>query len=51
MELELTTKVDVEEIDAAIRKVEQLTDMLEKANSLVCELASREVNLKLNVEV
>lgn len=50
-ELKLTAKVDTEEVDAAINKVEQLNDLLEKANSLVRGLALQEINLKLNVEV
>lgn len=46
----LTAHIDLTEVDRATEKVERLNELLKEARSLAGELASREINLSVNVE-
>lgn len=48
--IELKAKVNRQELDEAIEKLNELVGLLEKANSLKNELASKEINLTVNVQ-
>ncbi len=47
--IEIKAHIDTSEISEATAKLEQLIELLEKANSLICELANNEI--KLSVEL
>lgn len=46
----LSVKIDASEMDDVTRKAERLNALLEEASSIVNELASREINLSVNVK-
>lgn len=48
--VELKAKVNRQELDEAIEKLNELVDLLEKANSLKNELVSGEINLTVSVQ-
>lgn len=48
-EVKLTAKIDTEEIDEAIQKLQRLHELLKEANSLAKELASTELNLDIKL--
>jgi len=42
--------IDQTEIDEVLDKAERIRDLIKEANSLVGELASREINIELTVK-
>lgn len=48
-EINLSVKVETSDIDTAVGKAKELNHLLEKANSLLHELADMEINLSVNV--
>lgn len=48
-EIKIKANIDTSEVDETIEKVQRLNILLEEANSLVDELASKKL-LKINIE-
>ena len=48
-DVRLTVKVDAEEVDEAMQKLQRLHELLKEANSLAKELASTELNLNVKL--
>lgn len=48
--IHLKAKIDTSELEQVTQKVEILNDLLEKASSIIAELASKEINLSVSVE-
>ena len=48
-DVKATVKIDTAEIDEAMQKLQRLYELLKEANSLVRELASTELNLKVKL--
>jgi len=49
-EVKLSVSVDTSQMDEAMAQFDRLNDALEKANSLLGELALQKINLSVNVE-
>lgn len=50
-EIEVKCKVDASEIEEAIKKMERLNEILEKANLLISKLISKELTSKVKFEI
>ena len=47
--LDIKAGCDISDVKEAEKKVERLVELLKEANTLVDELASKEIDLKINV--
>ncbi len=47
--LDIKVGCDISDVKEAEKKVERLVELLKEANTLVDELASKEIDLKINV--
>ena len=47
--LDIKVECDISDVKEAEKKVERLVELLKEANTLVDELASKEIDLKINV--
>lgn len=47
--LDIKVGCDISDVKEAEKKVERLVELLKEANTLVDELASKEIDLKINI--
>lgn len=49
LKADLKINADTSKVDEALEKIERLHELIKEANSLVDELANKEINIKLSI--